>query len=339
MMLCLSITLTLAGCGRPAGVLFEPAANAPVWPAPPDTARIRYVGQLQTDQDLKPAQRAGARLGEFLFGKDDSHAMMSPMAVSIGGSSRLFVADSNGQVLHIFDLDSRKYQQWRPAPGRFSMPVAVAADASGGALVSDSVAGQIFVFDSAGKSAGIIGYGKLQRPCGLAIEPATGRIFVADTTAHQVVVFSPGGQEVQRLGQRGPEPGNFNFPTNLAFDHQGRLYVSDTLNFRVQVFNRELQPLRQIGSKGDRPGYFSQPKGLALDAQDHLYVVDANFEAVQVFDGEGQLLMSFGEEGHGPGEFWLPAGLCIDSSGRIFVADTYNKRIQVFQYLAEIPSP
>lgn len=336
----------LGGCGRPAGAILEPSPDAPVWPGPPDTARVRYLGQFQTDQDLKPAQRPGRRLGEFLFGKEPAHAMLSPLAVGTDGASRVFVADSNGQVLHVIDLDSRRYQQWRPTPGQpqFSMPVGVVGLSSGGkgeggALVSDSVAGMVFVFDASGRCTGTIGSGKLQRPCGIVVEPASGRVLVADSAAHQIVAFSMAGEELGRVGQRGPEPGNFNFPTNLAFDRAGRLYVSDTLNFRVQVFTPDLKPLRQIGKKGDLPGNFSQPKGLALDPEDHLYVVDANFEAVQVFDTEGRLLMSFGREGHGPGEFWLPAGLCIDPSGRIWVADTYNRRIQVFQYLAETPSP
>lgn len=331
---------TIVGCGRPAGVVFEPPLNAPSWPAPPETPRVRYVGQLQTDQDLKPAQRPGRRVGEFLFGKDDAHSMLSPLAVSVG-ASKVFIADSNGQMLHVFDLDSRKYQQWRPAKEQtqFSMPVAVAADLSGRAMVSDSVAGLVFVFDSTGKCTSTLGAGKLKRPCGIAIEPATGRILIVDSAAHQVVVFSSSGEEVARIGQRGSDPGNFNFPTNITLDRAGRMYVSDTLNFRIQVFSPDFQPLRQIGTKGDKPGYFSQPKGLALDSDEHLYVVDANFEAVQVFDPQGELLMSFGREGHGPGEFWLPAGICIDPTGRIWVADTYNRRVQVFQYLTEDHAP
>jgi sugar lactone lactonase YvrE len=343
------LAAVLGGCGQPKGVVFEPLAEPLQWPGPPDPARIEYVGQLVASDDLKPARSFGQLLGEGLFGKKDVHSMLSPFALCTDGGDRLFVCDSNAQVVHVFDLESRVYEQWRPsAEGQaeagdrkadepeaepFSQPVGVAWDPRGRLLVTDSVAGCVFVFDADGKSMGRVGSGILTRPSGLAIDPVEGRMFVADTAAHQVVVLDLDGRLLTRLSGRGLELGQFNFPTNVALDSAGRLYVADTLNFRVQVFDRDLRPIRQIGSAGDLPGYFSRPKGLALDSEDHLYVVDAQFESVQIFDPHGPLLLSFGQEGSGPGEFWLPAGIHIDPSDRIWIADAYNRRVQVFQYL------
>lgn len=334
------LALLLCACAQPKGALFEPSANAPAWPPRPEAPRIRYLGQLQTDLDLKPSRHAAKGLGEFLFGKDASHAMLSPVGVCTDGV-RVCVADSNGQLVHVFNLDTRDYQQWKPVAQQpaFAMPVALAYAPDGHLLVADSVQALIFEFDSAGRCLGTLGMGVLKRPCGIAIQPGTGHLFIADALAHRIVILSREGRELFRLGQRGSQLGEFNFPTQLAFDAQGQLFVSDTLNFRVQVFSADLKPLRQIGAKGDRPGYFSQPKGLALDNDGHLYVVDANFESVQIFDAQGQLLLAFGSEGRAPGEFWLPTGLCIDPSGRIWIADTYNRRVQVFQYLQEGHTP
>lgn len=327
----------IAGCGRAAGVVFDPANRAARWPPPPDAARIAFVGSIASDQDLKPGRGPGRGLGELIFGKEPALTMLSPLGVCTDGAERVFVADSNAQVVHVFDFRSRKYERWRPPEqtAKFSQPVAVAFDPVGHLLVCDSVAAVVFVFDSAGGFLGTLGDQRLKRPCGVAVDSAGGRVFVADAAAHQVVVLTREDVEVARIGQRGGALGEFNFPTSVAFDSKGRLYVSDSLNFRVQVFGPDLAPLMQIGRKGDLPGYFSQPKGLALDPEDHLYVVDANFEAVQLFDAEGRLLMSFGREGHGPGEFWLPCGICVDPRGRIWVADSYNRRIQAFDYLPE----
>jgi DNA-binding beta-propeller fold protein YncE len=335
----------LGGCAQPKGVVFEPLQEPRQWPAPPEPARIGYVGQLVTSSDLKPAKSFGQVLGEKLFGQKASRSMLSPFALCTDGGDRLFVVDSNAQLVHVFDLESRGYEQWKPSAGgedqaearaeglTFSQPVGVAWDPGGRLLVSDSVAGCVFVFAPDGTCRGRIGSGLLGRPCGLAVDSAEGRIFVADAAVHQVVVLDGEGRLLSRVGTRGLELGQFNFPTNVALDSAGRLYVADTLNFRVQVFDRRLQPLRQIGSAGDLPGYFSRPKGLALDSEDHLYVVDAHFETVQIFDPHGLLLLSFGREGSGPGEFWLPAGIHIDPSDRIWIADSYNRRVQVFQYL------
>jgi DNA-binding beta-propeller fold protein YncE len=325
-----------AGCAKPAGVIFPPPAQPIVWPGGEEPARIRYVGQLMTEVDLKPAVPFTQRLGKMFFGRPAVRAMVSPFSLCTDGANRLFVADSNAQVVHMFDLKSRRYERWRPTgEDRFSQPVGVAWDPAGRLYVADSVGACVHVFDARGRYAGTIGEGDLNRPAGLAFDPQSRRLFVADVTAHQIVMLSPEGELLHRLGRRGTGPGEFNFPTNLVVDNSGRLYVSDTLNFRIQQFDPQLQFVREIGSKGDSPGYLSQPKGLAADSDNHLYIVDAHFEAVQIFNSDGALLLSFGQEGRGPGEFWLPAGIYIDPADRIWVADAYNRRVQVFDYLGE----
>ena len=328
----------LLSCGRPAGVIFPALAKPLVWPGPPEPARIRYIGQLATSEDLKAAIPFGQAVGNVLFGKATTYSMLSPYAVCTDGGDRLFVADSNAQLVHVFDLKTRKYERWTPnnPQKRFAQPVGIAFDEGSGRLfVADSVGGLVYLFDRNGKPLPPIGAGIFGRPCGMAFDARRSRLFVADAGTHQVKIFSPTGQLIQRLGERGTSLGTFNYPTNVAIDSKGLLYVSDSLNFRVQQFSPDLRPIRQIGHKGDMPGYFGQPKGIAVDSQDHLYVVDANFEAVQIFDDQGRLLLDFGQEGRDPGTFWLPAGIFIDRGNRIWIADTYNRRVQVFQYLPE----
>ncbi len=325
----------LAGCETKPGIIFPVLAEPLQWPAPPDEARITYVGQLATSADLKPGVSGLEALGQALFGKEPSRSMLSPIAVCTDNGNRVFVADSNAQAVHMFDLATRQYALWQPAAGQpaLSQPVGIAWDAPGQRLlVSDSVAGTIFIFDNAGGYQGQIGQGLLQRPVGLAVDPQGGRIFVADTSAHQIVILSPTGTLLQRLGARGAAPGQFNFPTNVALDPAGRLYVSDSLNFRVQQFDAQLKPIGAFGKKGDMPSYFALPKGVATDSEGHIYVVDAQFEKVQVFDDQGNVLMDFGEEGTTPGKFWLPTAIFIDHQDRLWVADSYNRRVQVFDY-------
>ena len=333
----LCVVLCTCGCGQKAGELFPPPAKPLAWPSPPDPPRIRYVGQLATSADLKPAIPFGQSVGESLFGKSPVFSMLTPYAVATD-TTRIFVADSNAQCVHVFDLDTRKYERWTPdnPEKRFAQPVGVAFDSWKRRLyVADSVAGLIYILDQNGKTLASFGQGYAFRPCGLAVDHQAARLFVADSEAHQILMFTLDGQPIGRIGGRGTELGKFNFPTNVAVDRHGLLYVSDSLNFRIQQFTPDLRPVRQIGTKGDAPGYFSQPKGIALDSEDHLYVVDANFEAIQIFNNQGVLLLDFGQEGTAPGQFQLPAGICIDRSNRIWVADSYNRRLQVFDYLPE----
>lgn len=334
--------MACAGCSTTPGVVFDTSGGTHEWPPPPDAPRIRYVGQLKGAVDLKPAKSGIDSLGESLFGASPApEGFLSPMAVCTDGGDKVFVADSNAHVVHVMDLKTRAYKRIAPTgkDEQLGLPVALAYDPSGRLLVADSLGGKLVIFDLSGKRLGAIGTGVLQRPCGLLVDPATRQIYVVDSAAHQIVVLSPDGLEQGRIGRRGSEPGEFNYPTNIARDSAGRLYVSDSLNFRVQVFGPKLEFIREIGRKGDMPGYFAQPKGLALDPEGHLYVVDANFEAVQLFDSSGAVLMSFGREGKGPGEFWLPAGIFIDSHARIWIADSYNRRVQVFDYLPEVKQP
>lgn len=331
--------LLLVGCAKPAGVLFEAAETLITWPPPPDEPRVRYVGQLRSAEDLDAGRSALQQVGRALFGPGEpAGVLVSPMGICTDDGDRVFVADRAGRAVHVYNLDSREYQLWRPTGtfAAFFAPVALAYDPAGRLFVADSAAGLIHVFDDKGDYLGTLGDNDLARPVGLAVDPASGNLYIADVGDHRVVVLSQQDTLVTTIGTRGTGPGEFNFPTFLTLDNTGRLYVADSLNCRVQVFSPEGSFERQVGSRGDMPGYFSQPKGLAVDDQGRLLIVDANFEAVQIFDQRGAVLMSFGQEGHGPGEFWLPVDLDIDKSGRIWVADSYNRRVQVFEM---IPPP
>jgi len=329
----MAAALALGGCAKRAGLIFEPLPTPLVWPAPPDAPRIAYVGQLSTTADLKAAKPFGEALRELFAGKAPIMGLLNPFAVETDDQHRLFVADSGGRVVHVFDLDKRTYEQWTPAAPQFFMsPVGLARAADGRLFVADSAAGVVWVFDAAGHNLDMWGHDELVRPCGMAYDEVAQRLFIADAGAHQVVILDACGQAITRLGSRGSGVGQFNFPTDVAIDHHRRLYVSDALNCRVQQFDSDLMPRLQIGSRGDMPGYLSRPKGIALDSEDRLYIIDAEFEAVQIYSSAGELLMAFGREGRGPGEFWLPSGICIDAADRLWIAGTYNRRVQVFDY-------
>lgn len=335
--LLLLVALSVGGCSQPKGVIFEPLETPLIWPPPPETGRIEYVGSLGGELDLKPAKSFSRSFTETVFGQRSSQTMLTPYGVCGDGGDRVFVCDSNAQLVHVFNLESRRYEQWKPGEldGGFAQPVGITFDSLGRLLVSDSAAGIIHAFSSAGEHLGTFGEGVLSKPGGIVTDPSTDRIFVADVGTHQIVVLSFDGELLERIGQRGIKLGEFNYPTNVAIGQDGSLYVSDSLNFRVQVFDSDLNPVRQVGEKGDLPGYFSHPKGVSLDRDGHLYVIDSHFESVQIFDSQGGLLLSFGQEGHGPGQFWLPTGIHIDQNNLIWIADSYNQRLQVFRYLPE----
>jgi DNA-binding beta-propeller fold protein YncE len=321
----------ISGCSQPAGTVFAPPAEPLVWPQPPEQARVGYVGMISTEQDLKPAVPWSQGLSELFFGKDEIGVLVSPMAVAFG-NDKIFVTDST--AVHVFNLESRRYQQVN-AMGKnqsLMMPVAIAL-VDENMYVTDSVLQKVCVFGQNGTFKFAFGQDVLERPTGIAYAAASKRLYVTDTANHTIKVFDKAGSFSFKFGSRGIEPGQFNFPTHLWVDTDNRLYVSDTLNYRVQVFSSDGVFLRMFGVHGDRPGNFAHPAGIATDSQGHIYVVDKQYENIQIFDDQGDILMAFGIEGNGPGDFWLPAGIFICKNDWIYVADTFNKRIQVFEFL------
>jgi DNA-binding beta-propeller fold protein YncE len=302
------------------------------WPAPPEKARIVYLGVISTEADLKAKNSWTEGLGELLFGKSKIGVLVAPSDVAIDQSDRLFVTDSGGAAVHIFDLNKRRYKQFAALDGRQKLLKPVGLTIVGNRIyVVDSVLRKVCVFDKDGKFMFSFGREHFSRPSGIAYSQEDEIVYVTDTADHTIEVFTRGGKFIEQIGSRGLGPGRFNFPTHLWVDKSGILYVSDTLNYRIQMFSRDRRFLRMFGQQGDRPSNFAHPCGVATDAFGNIYVTDRQFENVQLFDQQGQILLAFGQEGTHAGQFWLPAGLFIDRRNRIYVADSFNKRIQVFE--------
>jgi len=328
------IVVICSGCGQPAGELFAPPVKPIVWPAPPETARIKYVGQISTEKDLHRAVSLSEGLGQLIFGQKEIGVLLNPYGVALDGKNRLFITDTSGSVIHLMDLKTRQYKQLSELADneKLATPVALAI-AEGQVFVADSSLAKICVFDREGRFQFSFGQERLKRPSGIAYWPEDEKVYVSDTSRHVVDVFSRSGEFLHEIGDRGLKAGEFNFPTQLWVDRSGRLYVSDTLNYRIQVFTSDGKILFTFGRQGDRPGNFAHPCGVATDSLGNIYVIDRQYENVQIFDREGHILMALGQEGTEIGQFWLPAGIWIDSSNKIYIADSFNKRIQVFQLL------
>lgn len=330
----LVLLAVLSGCESRRAELSLRTGPARVWPEPPEAPRIRYVGAVSTEADLKRETTWMEGLGDLLFGKKDIGVLVAPYALAVDQSGRLFVADAGGAVVHLFDLTTRAYKQFGDLNNqqKLSKPVGLAI-VGNRIYVADSSLHKICIFDKEGRFVSSFGGERLVRPSGIAYRADDQTIYVADTARHAIDVFTTGGKFIRQIGSRGVAPGMFNFPTHVWFDARGNLYVSDTLNYRIQVFTRDGGFLTTFGRQGDRPGNFAHPCGVATDTFGNIYVTDRQFENVQIFDPQGHILMAFGEEGTQPGQFWLPAGIFIDDHNRIYVADSFNKRIQIFELL------
>ncbi|MCF7958408.1 MAG: 6-bladed beta-propeller [Phycisphaerae bacterium] len=335
----LTLALLCGGCGGKRGVLFPVVTPPVLWPEPPESPHVQYIGQLTSQDDLKKEVSPLEGLKRTLFGRDDIGVIVGPYALAVDGQQRLFVSDTHGSVIHCMNLDNREYHQFSQMDSgeKLKMPIGLTI-IDKNVYVADSILKKIVVFDPQGNFKFSFGDKELRRPSGIAYNPYQQRLYVADSVLHVVMIFDKNGKKINQFGQHGKGNGHFNFPTHLWTDPSGTLYVSDTLNYRIQIFQPDGKFLFKFGLQGDRPGNFAHPSGLATDTSGNIYVCDRQYENIQVFDPKGQILMALGGEGHGPGKFWLPGGLFIDDNNRMYIADSYNNRVQVFQLL-EVEKP
>ncbi len=329
--------LLVAGCSQvgPPGVavpVVEPTPVVrPVWPPPPDTAKIEYLTSIRGTRDLRGAKSFFRRLGEMVVGSSEDW-LVRPTGIAARGDF-LAIADAGTPALFLFDGAARSFNKIAAISGEdLVSPVGVALAETGNIYLSDSFLHRIYLLDQTGRSLHAWGTDELVRPTSLAFDPQRQRLYVADAGAHQIVVYDADGALQLAFGERGLGDGQFNWPSHLCLDRDGLIYVVDSFNFRVQIFDPNGHFLFKFGHQGDGSGDFSRPKGIGVDSRGHIYVVDALFDAVQIFNYRGEFLLGFGRQGRDAGEFWLPNGLAADGD-RVYVADGYNQRIQVFQFV------
>ena len=167
------------------------------------------------------------------------------------------------------------------------------------------------------------------KPTGLSVGP-DGNVYVADTHYARVVIYSPKGQLLRQFGTFGREPGQFTYPTDVAFDAAGNIYVSEYgENDRIQVFDPAGQKvLRIIGRFGEGDGEFSRPQSMVIDG-DRLYVTDSCNHRIAVFRTDGAFVKNLGGVGGDPGQFRYPYGLDEDGEGHLIVTEFGNNRVQL----------
>jgi DNA-binding beta-propeller fold protein YncE len=322
----------LAGCGTPP---VQQKETRMVWPPPPETARIVFVRAITSERDLTSDTTFSENLAAFLTGeKMPSGRIAEPAGIAVSeDAQRLYVADMMQQAVFRFDFATKKFTQYTDV----GVPSGIALDAQENLYVVDTATKVIEVFGRDGKRAREFGDPALQRPNGIAIDKARGRVYVVDTGGndareHNVKVYDTSGKRISAIGGApGGEFGRFNFPTYVAVDTAGNVYVSDTLNSRVQKFDPEGRFVTSFGQLGTNWGEFDKPKGVAVDSFGNVYVADSGWSNVQIFNPKGQVLLFFGGRGPVPGMMKNPLAVAIDRNNRIYVGDYLNHRIGVYE--------
>ena len=143
-------------------------------------------------------------------------------------------------------------------------------------------------------------------------------VYVADTCHHEIAILE--GQLVRTIGSEGSGPGQFDYPSAVAFSPDGDMYVADYYNHRIQVFTTEGVYKREFGKD-----QLKEPRDLLITADGDVLVADQGNNRVAVFNSCGNannFVHSF--------EVESPLGLTIDGNGDILVTDNSNKQVVIF---------
>ncbi len=187
-------------------------------------------------------------------------------------------------------LTAAKIDYWTLPPDglRIPAPRAVSATAEGTVYTLDN-AGRVLAFDPLGKPLAqwwmpAYSVGKPER----ILQLRDGRLIVADTHYHRMVIFDSQGNVATIFGRKGESPGEFIYPVAVAEDDRQNLYVCEYGGHdRVQIFRPDGTYVSEFGSFGTGPGQFQRPSGIVW-RDGLLYIADAFNNRVWVCHEDGR---------------------------------------------------
>ena len=214
---------------------------------------------------------------------------------------------------------------------------AVTLDKSGALWVVDKKNYRAVKLDESGKVLMSLGKegsgaGQFDNPSAIAVS-ASGMVFVADRSNHNVQIFRADGVLLNALN--GDNSSKLSSPVAMAFDQNDNLYILDSSRKSVLAYSAAGKSLGEFGKTKDG-SLLSSPVSL-IAANDEVLVLDGN--QVKVFSPKGQLLRTFGAKGNGVGAFDDPVAIAFGGGSNFMISDNENKRIQVLATLYKPEAP
>ena len=165
----------------------------------------------------------------------------------------------------------------------------------------------------------------------LAIQPGTGRIFVANRESHEIEVFESNGTYVTRWGTRGTADGQMQFPQGDTFAPDGTLLVSDTGNGRIERFSIDANGngtwVASYGTQGlasQGVGFLNIPTGISTASDGTIWVADTLNNSVQSMSPLGVWTRYTAPGGT---HLRAPWGITVAPDSSIWISDTGNARL------------
>lgn len=220
-----------------------------------------------------------------------------PWGIAVDTAGNVYVADTWNHRIQKFDANGKFLTMWGTNgdtrgiahidPLLFYGPRAIAIDAQGNVLVTDTGNKRVLKFSPDGiplAQYGGVGAesGKFLEPVGIAID-AQGNIFIADTWNLRIQKFDANFNFITQWAVPAWESQSVVNKPYLAVDAQGHVFATDPEMSRVLKFSNDGKLLAVFGARGADLSSFNLPTGLAFDAQGNLYVADSGNHRIVVF--------------------------------------------------------
>ncbi len=155
-----------------------------------------------------------------------------------------------------------------------------------------------------------------------------GQLMLADEFRHCLYRIDLEAADVEVIGERGSQPGQFWYPRNPAWT-AGKLWLCDSWNHRLQCWDPQQDSWRAFGQMGDGPGCWNEPHQLLSDQAGGLLVVDrCNHRLVQV-DADGRSFRPLGQpDDSSSTRHDYPTHLTRTPDGMLLLLDRHGQRIQ-----------
>lgn len=326
-----------------------PPREADLWTTPPQTGCLRPERLAVIEKPGSPLTIADHRSAGMFDAIDIVHEQTGDIARTfLTTSSRQRFAPGTKVALQLlwlwliaiglcgcaFDAESnippKSEQTWSlPADGtKVPAPRGITAGPQGEIYILDNI-GRVLVMDDKGgltRSWWMPEYsvGKPER----LLVCRDGRLAVADTHYHRVVIFNQQGEVLTMFGKRGSGPGEFEYPVAIAEDDRDNLYVCEYGgNDRVQIFRPDGTYVGTFGSFGTGPGQFQRPSGIVW-RDNKLYIVDAFNNRVHVCNETGDAVSL--PPGAFRAELHYPYDVSLTEDGTVYVVEYGAGRVTWF---------
>jgi len=326
-----AVTIAVGCAANPDPGLLEPSSADLVWPAPPETARIAYLGQVASDRDMGKQSGFFSNLRNGILGtQEDLLVTRRPFDTYVDGDGRIFVSSGTIGSILVFDPVAQNARILTPeGPGSLTKPMGLAGDATGLVYVADPVQRRVVALRDTPEgepefAAAYGGRGVLLNPVDVAVSPDGQRIYVADSYLHQVVMFNRDGILLQRIGK---DEGDLEAKDQRMMSLASSRVIGGHGGGRSGA---DSEPSDLVPNRGAVEGEFRFPAFVDVGPDGTLYVSDGMNFRVQAFDRDGNYLRHVGRHGDSPGSFARPKGVAVDSEGHLYVVDAAFNNVQVF---------